>query len=173
MPSLKQAYSERPPADAVTHCIPAVKTYLTMWQALELKDGILYRRKPSMDGDSTKSVLQNLLSHEQPSKFLQQIHAGFGGGHFGIRRTLDSVQRRAYWVCWAADTRRFCQQCADCAGYHRVLAPKQDVLQRMTIGGPWETLGIDITGPHPRSAKGYVYILTVMDYFSKWADAYP
>ena len=43
----------------------------------------------------------------------------------------------------------------------------------MTTGGPWERLGIDITGSHPKSSRGHVYILTVMDYFRKWADAYP
>jgi hypothetical protein len=43
----------------------------------------------------------------------------------------------------------------------------------MRTGGPWERVGIDITGPHPKSSKGYIYILTIIDYFSKWADAFP
>jgi len=43
----------------------------------------------------------------------------------------------------------------------------------MTTGGPWERIGVDITGPHPKSSSGYVCILTVMDYFTKCADAFP
>ena len=43
----------------------------------------------------------------------------------------------------------------------------------MTTGAPWERVGIDITGPHPKSTRGNIYMLTVMDYFSKWADAFP
>ena len=43
----------------------------------------------------------------------------------------------------------------------------------MTAGAPWERVGIDITGPHPKSTRGNIYMLTVMDYFSKWADAFP
>jgi hypothetical protein len=43
----------------------------------------------------------------------------------------------------------------------------------MTVGMPWERIGIDITGPHPKSRNGYVYMLTLMDYFTKWADAFP
>ena len=43
----------------------------------------------------------------------------------------------------------------------------------MTVGMPWERIGVDITGPHPKSRNGYKYILTVTDYFSKWADAFP
>ena len=32
---------------------------------------------------------------------------------------------------------------------------------------------MDITGPHPRSRNGNEYILTVVDLFSKWAEAFP
>jgi len=38
---------------------------------------------------------------------------------------------------------------------------------------PWERIGVDITGPHPKSRNGYKYILTISDYFTKWADAFP
>ena len=45
-------------ADVVVHCTPAVKTYLTTWDAIEVKDGILYRRKPIDEANVTKSVWQ-------------------------------------------------------------------------------------------------------------------
>ena len=51
--------------------------------------------------------------------------------------------------------------------------PKQGSLQPMVVGMPWEVLSIDITGPHPKSNKGSVYILTAMDSFSKFAFAFP
>ena len=43
----------------------------------------------------------------------------------------------------------------------------------MTTGEPWERIGVDVTGPHPKSRNGFVYILTYIDYFSKWCDAFP
>ena len=43
----------------------------------------------------------------------------------------------------------------------------------MVVGMPWERLGVDITGPHPKSKNGFTYILTITDYFTKWADAFP
>jgi Integrase core domain len=43
----------------------------------------------------------------------------------------------------------------------------------MIVGMPWERVGIDITGPHPKSRNGYVYMLTLTDYFTKWSDAFP
>jgi len=43
----------------------------------------------------------------------------------------------------------------------------------MLVGEPFERVCIDITGPHPRSLKGHVFLLTVMDRFTKWAEAIP
>ena len=43
----------------------------------------------------------------------------------------------------------------------------------MNTGMPFERVGIDITGPHPKSKNGFTYILTMIDYFSKWAEAFP
>jgi hypothetical protein len=44
-------------------------------------------------------------------------------------------------------------------------------MQEMVVGTPFERVGIDLTGPHPKSKSGKVYILTCLDYFTKWAEA--
>lgn len=36
----------------------------------------------------------------------------------------------------------------------------------------WELVGIDLTGPLPRTSEGFLYILTATDYYSKWVEAY-
>ena len=38
---------------------------------------------------------------------------------------------------------------------------------------PYERWYIDLTGPHPMSDRGSVYILTCLDSFTKWAEAFP
>jgi len=43
----------------------------------------------------------------------------------------------------------------------------------MLTGVPLERLHIDVTGPHPRSRRGSVFILTGVDPFTKWAEAFP
>lgn len=37
----------------------------------------------------------------------------------------------------------------------------------------WELVGIDLTGPLPKTKDGFQYILTATDYFSKWVEAFP
>lgn len=42
----------------------------------------------------------------------------------------------------------------------------------MLVGEPWERVAINITDEHPKSRNGNGYMLTVMDHFIKWAQAY-
>jgi len=42
----------------------------------------------------------------------------------------------------------------------------------MITGSIMERCHIDITGPHPRTPRGSKYILTFVDAFSKWAEAF-
>lgn len=35
----------------------------------------------------------------------------------------------------------------------------------------WHQLGMDLVGPLPETAAGYKYIMTVTDYYIKWAEA--
>ena len=37
----------------------------------------------------------------------------------------------------------------------------------------WHQLGMDLVGPLPETAAGYKYIMTVTDYYTKWAEAAP
>ena len=45
-------------------------------------------------------------------------------------------------------------------------------LQDMSVGVSWERIGIDLTGRHPRSRKGNYYLLTYIDYFTKFAEVF-
>jgi len=46
-------------------------------------------------------------------------------------------------------------------------------MQTPLVGEQWLRVSVDITGPHPRSSKSNQFILTLMDHFSKWAEAIP
>lgn len=91
----------------------------------------------------------------------------------GIRRTLDQVQRRGYWVGWRRDVERFCRKCPNCSEYFRGQLPRSGPLQPLLTGAPFERLHVDLTGPHPRSRRGSVFIVTCIDPFTKWAEAFP
>jgi len=64
------------------------------------------------------------------------------------------------------------KRCQQCVQYHRGKAPKQTQLAPFCSGYPLEMISVDITGPHPKSARGNEYMVTVIDDFSKWAEVF-
>ena len=68
---------------------------------------------------------------------------------------------------------RFCKRCEPCNEYHRGKLRHTGPLQPIIAGASYERWYIDLTGPHPRSERGHTYILTCVDAFTKWAEAFP
>ena len=150
----------------ILHESAAVKVYWHQKEHLYLREGIMYRKRPD-------EIEQLLLPKSLREEFLRLAHTGLTGGHLGIRRTRWQIRRRAYWVGWSKEVQRFCRRCPQCCQYRRGKPPQQGPLQPLPSGEPWERLSIDITGPHPKSRRGHVYILTIMDNFTKFVEAVP
>jgi len=148
------------------------KKMVTRWEDLEIYDGLVYRRKKSPRAGEP-DFMQLLLPCSQVEEALHQCHAGTVAGHFGIQKTMDQVRRGFYWSTWKADTKRFCQQCPECTGYHRGKLAKQGPLQSVLPRAPYERWYIDLTDPHPKSDRGNILILTCIDGWTKWAEAFP
>jgi len=95
------------------------------------------------------------------------------GRTFGRRRSAAAVQARACWPSWSCDLDSFIRRCEPCATYRRGAIPRRAELKPCLLGAPWESVFIDITGPHPPSSRQNGFILTCVDHFSKWAEAIP
>jgi transposase InsO family protein len=103
---------------------------------------------------------------------LKQIHNDSSGGHLGITKTLQMVRDRFYWLNCTNDVKDWCRKCTTCAasnGPHR--KPKAE-MQQYLVGSPFERIAVDVLGPLPQSDVGNKYIFVVMDYFTKWVEAY-
>ena len=128
---------------------------VTRWENLEIYDGLVYRRKKSpRTGES--DFMQLLLPRSQVKKVLRQCHAVTVTGHFGIQKTMDQVRRRFYWSTWKAETKRFCEKCPKCTGYHRGKLAEQGPLQPVLPGSPYERWYINLIGPRPKSDRGNI-----------------
>jgi RNase H-like domain found in reverse transcriptase/Integrase zinc binding domain/Integrase core domain len=147
------------------------KILWSQWHRLIVKDGIVYR-SVDLNKNSTP-VLQLLVPKCMQHSMLLQCHTGMCGGHLGVKKTTEQVKRRAFWLGWRGDVKRFCRRCLQCNSYYRGKLPKSASLQPIIAGAPFERLSIDLTGPHVRSSRGSVYILTCADPFTKWVEAFP
>ena len=157
---LRLQQSEKPSIEQLLPESEASKMLHGQWELLELVNGVLYRRWCGKDGKP--DVLQLLVPSALRQDFLNRSHSGMCGGHLGVRRTTDQIQRRAYWLGWRRDIRRFCRQCSTCNGYFRGQLPRSGPLQPMITGAPLERLHLDVTGPHPRSRRGSVFVVEVL-----------
>ena len=83
-------------------------------------------------------MLRLLVPRSKVNTALYQCHAGTTAGHFGIRKTLDQVQRRFFWTTWKEDTKRFCRKCPECTEYHPGKLAKQGALKPVLAGSPYE-----------------------------------
>lgn len=55
---------------------------------------------------------------------------------------------------------------------NRKLTTGTPCLNPIPVKSPWYMIGIDFVGPvHPVASDGSEYILTITDYFTKWAEA--
>jgi len=152
--------AERPDPNSLAAASAFVKLLCSQWELLQIVDGVLYRRFSY--NDDRPDVLLLFLPFAMRKDFLEKVHAGMNGGHLGIRRILDQVRRRAFWPGWCGDVRRHCKQCENCNGYFRGQLPRSGPFQPMLAGLPFERIHLDIRGPHPKSRRGSVYIVTIV-----------
>ena len=86
----------------------------------------------------------------------------------GSQKTQDRVMKMDYWRGWRADAALFYRRCIQCNRYRRGPVARQGELQQATTGGPFTKIHVDLTRPHVRSKNGFVYLLTAVDYFTKY-----
>jgi len=159
----------RPKWDEISGECPLVKAYWAQWKSLSLKDGILYRIWESVNGNTKKELL--VAARSMVPEILKEYHNNVSGGHCGSRKTLEEIKARYYWIGCREDVENWirCDVCAKAKGPYRKPRCK---MKQYNVGAPFERVGIDVLGPFPTSKRGNKYILMVMDYFSKWPEAY-
>ncbi len=98
---------EKPPP-TVRKELPGLPYFLKEWNRLELKDGVLYRRRKDKDS----ITYQLVLPEELRSSVMSSLHDNMG--HMGMERTLDLVRARFYWPKMAPDVEQKIRTCGCC-----------------------------------------------------------
>jgi hypothetical protein len=165
-----QELTEKPVYKDIALWPEGAKILVNDWYRLSIRDGLLHRRFEDPEG--IRIMWQLVIPEQYRQTVMEQAHGGMTGGHLGRAKTEDQISRRAYWPTWKSDLKLWMKKCGPCAQYHRGSAPRQAYLNPFPAGVPFELMSMDITGPHPRSRDGNEYILTILDSFTKWAEAF-
>ena len=157
----------QPPDMNHAAAIPELPQYRKHWECFEERDGILCFRNRE---DTPWRVA---LPPSWRDQALRQCHNLPLGGHTGKESTYQKLNLRFWWPRMRRDTNRWVNCCGVCGQLRgpnpHIIAP----LQPLEIGEPFGRLSVDIVGPLPRTREGNRYILTMIDAFTKWAEAVP
>ena len=163
--------ADRPTPESLASSSAEVKTLCNQLERLTLmSDGTLCRQ---FHRPGQPVILQKIVPPTLRLEVTDELHKGLNGGHLGTRRAKAHLQQRYYWPGWSSEVQRAKRRCAQCSRHQQPRPKHQAPLQPFLTGEPWERLGIDVTGPHPTSAKGNTYVLTVIDHFTKWVELFP
>jgi len=103
---------------------------------------------------------------------LKAMHRTAGSGHFGVTKTLRRLRQVCYWGQCRRDVEDFCRRCDPCMARKGPPVRSHAPLQQFPVGVPMERVAVDVVGPLPLSNRGNRYVLTAIDYFTKWTEAY-
>lgn len=125
----------------------------------ELKDGKIYRR--------VNDELRWAVPRDARWKIMQQCHDE--AGHFAYDKTLEKV-RRDYWFPKLSQfTKKYVRACIPCAHAKAPGNRKQGLLNPIPKPNiPFKCLHIDHLGPFVKSKRGNIYILGIIDSFTKF-----
>ncbi|GFX09345.1 retrovirus-related Pol polyprotein from transposon 412 [Trichonephila clavipes] len=167
----KESSEEKPSWQDIAPFHPTTKRYWALWNSLHLRNGVLYRIWESDDGKTFRWQL--ILPKIRVSTVLKELHGSPTGDHFGVMKTLQKVRERFYWNNARSDVEKCCRICDPCASRKGPRKRTRGRLQLYNVGAPFERIAFDILDPLPRSSDGNNNILVVMDYFTKWPEAFP
>ena len=133
----------------------------------------LYNRQYTSSGENPNVCKQLLVFQNLRNDVLHIAHDGIMSGHFGIRKTTNKVLSDFYWPSLRKDVRLYCRSCDVC----QKTIPKGRIsklpLGKMPlIDTPFSRVAIDLIGPiHPPTEDGHRFILTVVDYATRYPEA--
>ena len=120
-------------------------------------------------------ILLNWLLKDEDDKVMQEFHAGDCGGHPYWKTIADKILRIGfYWPTLFADVKKYETSCHKCQIFEgkKKLLPLP--LKPISTEIPFQQWRLDFIGEiHPSSSTQHKWILTAIDYLTKWIEAIP
>ena len=135
-----------------------------------VSEGVLRRHHHDEWGDDMAQVVAP-TAHRQ--EILALAHDGPLTAHLGYKKTLEKLLRNFWWPGVQQDVKCHCQTCGDCQRGARGSKGKAPLMPLPAVDEPFRRIAMDIVGPLKRSKRGNKYILTLMDFSTRFPEAIP
>ena len=135
--------------------------------------GVLVRffQSPTINfGDVFRQVI---VPTELRTTVMQLAHDCIMSGHLAARKTTERILHDFYWPGIWKDVGHFCRSCDQCQrSAPKGQTGKVPLSTVPLIDKPFSRIAVDIVGPIlPASNRGNRYILTVVDYCTRYPEA--
>ena len=139
------------------------------------QDGLIFREFHSPKLDYGDTYHQLVVPQKFRAYVMKLAHESVLGGHQGPKKTTDKVLSNFFWPGIHSDILRFCRSCDIC---QRTISKgrifKVPLGSMPIIDAPFQRIAIDIVGPiQPMTERGNRYILTLVDYATRYPEAIP
>jgi len=131
----------------------------------ELRDGLVYRKFKN------KKLLFYVLKSMELN-VIKTCHDDLG--HLGVDKVVDNVMKVYWFPNLREKVREYISSCLKCIEFSPVSGKREGYLHNIPKGKlPFQTLHADHYGPLEKTGKGYRYILSLIDGFTKFIKLYP
>ena len=144
---------------------------MARWNLLDIKNDLLCLKWYYSETDIKwricipRTLIKSVLWH---------LHEAHTAGHPGIKKTWENAKACPFfWQQMNETTADYVRACRICAERNDPQCRKRHPMKSYVLGGRFERIAADISGPYPTSAQGNSYILVVGDYFTKLTELYP
>ena len=120
--------------------------------------------------DVSRGHVRPLIPVEDRQSVFWAVH---NLAHPGIRASRRLMSNRFVWRGMSSDINSWCRDCTAC---HVAKVTKQPRAAIQPIPVPavrFTHVHVDLVGPLPTSAAGYVYLFTMIDRSTRWLEAVP
>jgi len=125
------------------------------------EQGVLIREHPSNNNQ------QIVVPERLRPRVLMLHHHPVVAGHPGVRRMYDTLRQGYYWPTMIVEVFATVRACETCARDRAPLSRHTNPLKLFPAKRPLEDVAIDILGPLPKTSQGNLYILVMMDRYTK------
>jgi hypothetical protein len=147
------------------------QAYAGVFECLQLTEdqGLVF--KPTPEGRARVCVPQDAFH-----RIFRWAHEHATAGHFGMNATQKKIRERFFFPGMTARIVTGVTNCISCVQKRNYVNKNQHVFHRSLESRPFQKIYVDLVGPlTPGEWHGekVSYVLTMMDGFTKWAEAIP
>ncbi|XP_061674552.1 gypsy retrotransposon integrase-like protein 1 isoform X3 [Syngnathoides biaculeatus] len=136
-------------------------------QKFIIDDGKLYYVGPKKE-----EKREVVIEAERKRQIFLDCHFNDIGHHLGQKKTVHRIQSKYYWLGIIKDVVDWIKVCETCQHAERNKNMARTV-RPIKVDAPWDIVGIDIIGPFPETQQCNTHAAVLIDYFSKWPEAFP